>query len=319
MSRRKCPDVKDLKRMVVRLGVEMRSTMPTVPKAEFLLALYERFDDQITPEQQRYCLDQWSWPVARKAMQTVEAETEGMVKERQLMLPMSMKHIKVPRALPIVIKGVPETVTAVFANDAEWYSFSVNATHGYPRDKDDVGRILCWIFDDPEWSHVPLGEISRHTAIPWATVQRRHSKLASGQVGQIKPVEREVTRGGSTYTMNTTAQVSPRPLRNLVEDIPDRRRPGQRCGDPTRAIRRSGAATTGSANTCAGTTRHSRKRSRPWRRSGAGRRRSQWRRYPCGTASMTVRRGYTSSHTAPKRRRQCGDGSDSNTHRTDPP
>jgi hypothetical protein len=39
--------VKDLRRMVVRLGVELRSTLPNVPKAEFLLALHERFDNQI--------------------------------------------------------------------------------------------------------------------------------------------------------------------------------------------------------------------------------------------------------------------------------
>jgi hypothetical protein len=154
--------VKDLRRMVVRLGVELRSSLPSVPKAEFLLALHERFDDQITVEQQRYCVDKWSWPIARKAMQDVAAEAEELSEPRQLMLPLSMGHIKIPRALPIMVKGVPETVTAVFANDAEWYSFSVNATHGYPRDKDDVGRILCRIFDAPEWSHVPLREISRH-------------------------------------------------------------------------------------------------------------------------------------------------------------
>jgi hypothetical protein len=150
MSRRKCPDVKDLTRIVKHLGVEMRSSQRKVSKPEFLLALHERYDDQITLEQQRYCVDEWSWPIARKAMQVVNAEAEGLVEDRQLMLPLSMGHIRVPRALPIVIKGKPETVTAVFANDAEWYSFSANATHGYARDKDDAGRILGRIFMDPE-------------------------------------------------------------------------------------------------------------------------------------------------------------------------
>jgi hypothetical protein len=115
VSSRKCPDVKDLRRKVQRLGVELRTSQPRVPKAEFLVALHERLDDQITPEQQRFCLDEWSWPIARKAMQDIEAEAEGLVEDRQLMLPMSMAHLKVPKALPIVIKGVPETVTAVFA------------------------------------------------------------------------------------------------------------------------------------------------------------------------------------------------------------
>jgi hypothetical protein len=107
--------VKDLRRMVVRLGVELRSSLPSVPKAEFLLALHERFDNQITVEQQRYCVDEWSWPIARKAMKDVAAEAEGLIEDRQFMLPMSMAHIRVPRALPIIIKGKPTTVTAPFA------------------------------------------------------------------------------------------------------------------------------------------------------------------------------------------------------------
>jgi hypothetical protein len=59
VSRRKCPDVKDLTRIVERLGVEMRSTMPKITKQEYLVALHERYDDRITLEQQRYCLDEW--------------------------------------------------------------------------------------------------------------------------------------------------------------------------------------------------------------------------------------------------------------------
>jgi hypothetical protein len=115
VSRRKCPDVKDLTRIVQRLGVELRSSQATVSKAEFLVALHERYDDRITLEQQRYCVDEWSWPKARRAMKDVAAEAEGLTEDRQMMLPLSMGHIKVPRALPIVIKGRPETVTAPFA------------------------------------------------------------------------------------------------------------------------------------------------------------------------------------------------------------
>lgn len=88
--------------------------------------------------------------------------------------------------------------------EAEWFSFSVNATHGYPRGKDDVGHILSRIFKDPEWSAKPLREIQRHTAVPWTTVRRHHDRFASGPVAQIKPAEREVTRGGMTFRMNTT-------------------------------------------------------------------------------------------------------------------
>lgn len=87
--------------------------------------------------------------------------------------------------------------------EAEWHSFSVNATHGYPRGKDDAGRILGRIFGDPEWSAKPLREIHRHTSIPWTTVQNHHVRFLSGRPNQIKPVEREVERGTSSYTMNT--------------------------------------------------------------------------------------------------------------------
>jgi hypothetical protein len=88
--------------------------------------------------------------------------------------------------------------------DAEWHSFSVNATHGYPRGPRDAERILHRIFRDPEWSTKGLREISRHTSIPLTSVHRHHGKVAASvPVEQIKPAVREVTRGGSTFPMNT--------------------------------------------------------------------------------------------------------------------
>jgi hypothetical protein len=75
--------------------------------------------------------DEWSWPKARKAMQILDAEAEGLVEDRQLMLPMKLAHVKIPKALPIVVRGVPETVNAVFANieqgDAYTLSLQGNA------------------------------------------------------------------------------------------------------------------------------------------------------------------------------------------------
>lgn len=116
MSSRKCPDVKDLKRIIRHLGVEMRSSQPIVEKPEYLLALHERYGDQLTPEQFGYALGEYAWPLARKAMQDVEAADEGLFEDRQMVLPMSLARVKVPKALPIVVNGVPKTVTAVFAD-----------------------------------------------------------------------------------------------------------------------------------------------------------------------------------------------------------
>jgi hypothetical protein len=127
MSGKACPDVKDLHRMVRRLAVELRSNRAEVSKPEYLLALHDRYADRITPEQQLYCVDEWAWPVARKAMKDLEAAAEGVVEDRQLTLPLSLAHIPVPKALPIDLDGVQRTVTAVYATveDGDAYTASL--------------------------------------------------------------------------------------------------------------------------------------------------------------------------------------------------
>jgi hypothetical protein len=88
--------------------------------------------------------------------------------------------------------------------DAEWYAFSANATHGYPREKDDAGRILGRIFRDPEWAAKGLREISRHCSIPLTTVHRHYVKVAATvPPEQRKPSVREVTRAARPYQMET--------------------------------------------------------------------------------------------------------------------
>jgi hypothetical protein len=126
VSSRKCPDVKDLKRIIRHLGVEMRSSQPIVQKQEFLLALHERYGDQLTPEQFGYALGEYAWPVARKAMQDIEAADEGLFEDRQMVLPIRLAHVKVPKALPIVMDGVPQTVTSVYAGIPEGDAYTVS-------------------------------------------------------------------------------------------------------------------------------------------------------------------------------------------------
>jgi hypothetical protein len=105
--------------------------------------------------------------------------------------------------------------------DAEWYSFSVNAQHGYPRSRADVSRILGRIFGDPVWSAKGLREISRHCAIPKSTVSDHYRKITSsvrpGQLGN-KPSMREATRAdGTTYEIET-GQIGKRPNGNAFHD-----------------------------------------------------------------------------------------------------
>jgi hypothetical protein len=116
MSGKKCPDIKDMQRMIRRLGVELRSRQTEVRKQDFLLALRERHGNELTTEMLAYGFDQYSWTIGRRAMKDLVAEAEGIFESRQMVLPMSMAHIPVPQALPIKIGGVEKTVTAVFAD-----------------------------------------------------------------------------------------------------------------------------------------------------------------------------------------------------------
>src|SRR3954454_18408873 len=86
---------------------------------------------------------------------------------------------RVCAALCLGWQGIAAEVLPGGLRDAEWHSFSANATHGYPRGRDDVGRILGRIFRDPEWTAKGLREISRHTSIPFETVRRRYGKAVS--------------------------------------------------------------------------------------------------------------------------------------------
>ena len=139
---------------------------------------------------------------------------------------------RVCAALCLGWQGIAAEIRPGGLRDAEWHSFSVNATHGYPRDEDDVGRILGRIFRDPEYLAKGLREISRHCSIPLTTVHRRYGKVAASvppeQMG-MKPSTREVVRSGINYEMNT-ADIGRRAPEFIDNDAtwhePDIPRPG---------------------------------------------------------------------------------------------
>jgi hypothetical protein len=54
------PNIKELKREVRHLGVEMRSSQPEVRKPEFLVALHERLGSIMTPEVLQFCAGEYS-------------------------------------------------------------------------------------------------------------------------------------------------------------------------------------------------------------------------------------------------------------------
>lgn len=108
--------MKDLGRLVRRVAVELRSTTTTYISPEsFLKAFYEEHGDDLTDEQIRHGFEIYLYKLAKAAMQKVETEMEGMMQGRQLMLPMTMQHIKLPQAFPISRAGKQVIVPAVVA------------------------------------------------------------------------------------------------------------------------------------------------------------------------------------------------------------
>ena len=90
--------------------------------------------------------------------------------------------------------------------DAVLFSTGVNAEHGLRRSNADKRRSVEVLLRDPEWGKWSDTEIARQ-----AKVDRRlvaEMRLSCTNVQDSTPTERTVSRGGTTYTMNT-AQIGP--------------------------------------------------------------------------------------------------------------
>lgn len=109
----KCPDVKELRRLISRLAIELRSTHEEVKGPQFIRAFHERYDGIVTHEQLVYCLDQVVWAAGRAALKNVEDEAVARSDPAQLPLPMSMQNLKIPLSLPIERDGERVCVTTL--------------------------------------------------------------------------------------------------------------------------------------------------------------------------------------------------------------
>lgn len=87
--------------------------------------------------------------------------------------------------------------------DAVLFSVGANASHGMRRTTEDKRRAVLTMFNDPEWSHWADSAIARQCAVDHKTVAR-HRPAPSWEIPKID-APRTVSRGGSTYTMNTSA------------------------------------------------------------------------------------------------------------------
>ena len=106
-------------------------------------------------------------------------------------------------ALALEYETISSDIRKGSQREAQWFSFSVNAEHGYPRTQAEVARILRRIFEDEEWSKTPLREIARHVRVSDTTVQRHRDKLSATSLQIEKPPPRTVTRSGKTYEMDS--------------------------------------------------------------------------------------------------------------------
>lgn len=94
--------------------------------------------------------------------------------------------------------------------DAQWYSFSANKTHGLRRTNDDKQRAVKAALKHPTGAGKSNREIGRHVGVDEATVRGWREKLhLSAEVPQM--TTRTVTRNGKAYQQDTTRIGKPAP------------------------------------------------------------------------------------------------------------
>lgn len=87
--------------------------------------------------------------------------------------------------------------------DAQLFSFSVNADHGLRRSNADKRKAVTGALNHPvscKWSD---NQIAKHCGVDHKTVAAVRSAIL-GNSQDAKPVERTVTRNGTTYTQDTS-------------------------------------------------------------------------------------------------------------------
>jgi hypothetical protein len=85
--------------------------------------------------------------------------------------------------------------------DALLHSVSANAEHGHRRTNDDKRRAIDIMLADPQWARWSDRDIAEQIGVHHDTVSKRRAALSVGN-RQIADT-RLVTRGGTTYEMNT--------------------------------------------------------------------------------------------------------------------
>jgi hypothetical protein len=109
-------------------------------------------------------------------------------------------------------RKIPVDVRAGTRRDAILHAAGANANHGLRRTNADKRRAVETLLRDDEWQKLPLREIARICVVSEGFVHKvSHEPSVHGE--QMRPVERIVTRAGTTYTQNTANIGSNQPQR----------------------------------------------------------------------------------------------------------
>jgi len=120
---------------------------------------------------------------------------------------------------------IPADVKQGTRRDAVLRSVGANSAHGLRRTNADKRRAVMLLLEDEEWSSWSNREIARQCNVDRRFVDRLRQSL-SGDNPQIET--RQVTRGGTTYTMDTaniggngSNGTPPAPLPDAIRDLID--------------------------------------------------------------------------------------------------
>ena len=105
--------------------------------------------------------------------------------------------------------------------DARWYSYGVNTAHGIRRTNEDKRRAVEAALKHSNAASMSNRDIARHCGVAESTI-RNYRESLSAQFAQIET--REVTRNGTTYTMQTAnigTHQEPEPEPPTFFDEPD--------------------------------------------------------------------------------------------------
>lgn len=123
-----CPDVKDLRRLIRDVAVELRSQRVEISRNDFIDALHAKYDDALTYEQIVFGFDEFVWDEGRSAMKKVEGAARRGAD--QLPLPLTMAGLDIPMALPIDRPDGGRTVVVTMhatLDDCEAYVTSIES------------------------------------------------------------------------------------------------------------------------------------------------------------------------------------------------